>query len=171
MKVILFGATGMVGQGVLRECLLDAGIESVLVVGRQPNTAPTKVVITPEHVLSINGKKVFPIGFTIPPPLDGKTPSGKPAFEELRSAGGLFIRTGPMWDEEADRKYFAWDTEWVEREKAYMRRPQRLGCTACAWLKESRNIDASIRIARMRLRKVVRFFKNNPGLGRLERSG
>jgi uncharacterized protein YbjT (DUF2867 family) len=24
MKVILFGATGMVGQGVLRECLLDA---------------------------------------------------------------------------------------------------------------------------------------------------
>jgi uncharacterized protein YbjT (DUF2867 family) len=36
MKVILFGATGMVGQGVLRECLLDAGIESVLVVGRSP---------------------------------------------------------------------------------------------------------------------------------------
>jgi uncharacterized protein YbjT (DUF2867 family) len=34
MKVILFGATGMVGQGVLRECLLDADVESVLVVGR-----------------------------------------------------------------------------------------------------------------------------------------
>ena len=30
MKVIMFGATGMVGQGVLRECLLDPGIESVL---------------------------------------------------------------------------------------------------------------------------------------------
>jgi uncharacterized protein YbjT (DUF2867 family) len=36
MKVILFGATGMVGQGVLRECLLDASVESVLVVGRSP---------------------------------------------------------------------------------------------------------------------------------------
>jgi len=36
MKAILFGATGMVGQGVLRECLLDAGVESVLVVGRSP---------------------------------------------------------------------------------------------------------------------------------------
>ena len=36
MKVILFGATGMVGRGVLRECLLDAGVESVLVVGRSP---------------------------------------------------------------------------------------------------------------------------------------
>jgi uncharacterized protein YbjT (DUF2867 family) len=34
MKVILFGASGMVGQAVLRECLLDAGVEKVLSVGR-----------------------------------------------------------------------------------------------------------------------------------------
>jgi uncharacterized protein YbjT (DUF2867 family) len=34
MKVVLFGATGMVGQGVLRECLNDARVESVLTVGR-----------------------------------------------------------------------------------------------------------------------------------------
>jgi len=34
MKVILFGATGMVGQGVLRECLLDPDVEQVLTVGR-----------------------------------------------------------------------------------------------------------------------------------------
>ncbi|HEY2914185.1 MAG TPA: NAD-dependent epimerase/dehydratase family protein [Candidatus Angelobacter sp.] len=34
MKVILFGATGMVGQGVLRECLLAGDVDSVLAVGR-----------------------------------------------------------------------------------------------------------------------------------------
>jgi uncharacterized protein YbjT (DUF2867 family) len=34
MKVVVFGATGMVGQGVVRECLLDPGIESVVSVGR-----------------------------------------------------------------------------------------------------------------------------------------
>jgi uncharacterized protein YbjT (DUF2867 family) len=34
VKIILFGATGMVGQGVLRECLLDAKIEGVLAIGR-----------------------------------------------------------------------------------------------------------------------------------------
>ena len=34
MKVVLFGATGMVGQGVLRECLLDPEVESVLAVVR-----------------------------------------------------------------------------------------------------------------------------------------
>jgi uncharacterized protein YbjT (DUF2867 family) len=35
MKVILFGATGMVGQGVLRECLLDREVERVLTVVRR----------------------------------------------------------------------------------------------------------------------------------------
>lgn len=34
MRVIIFGATGMIGRGVLRECLLDSEIEAVLTVGR-----------------------------------------------------------------------------------------------------------------------------------------
>jgi hypothetical protein len=34
MRVVLFGATGMVGQGVLRECLLDPDVESVVSIGR-----------------------------------------------------------------------------------------------------------------------------------------
>jgi uncharacterized protein YbjT (DUF2867 family) len=34
MRVVLFGATGMVGQGVLRECLLDPGVGSVVTIGR-----------------------------------------------------------------------------------------------------------------------------------------
>ena len=36
MNVVLFGATGMVGQGVLRECLLNDAVHSVLAVGRSP---------------------------------------------------------------------------------------------------------------------------------------
>src|SRR6478752_2204471 len=34
MNVLLFGATGMIGQGVLRECLLDDRVTHVLTVGR-----------------------------------------------------------------------------------------------------------------------------------------
>jgi len=34
MNVLIFGATGMVGQGVLRECLLDPQITRVICVGR-----------------------------------------------------------------------------------------------------------------------------------------
>jgi len=36
MKIIIFGATGMVGQGVLRECLLDESVSEVVAVGRTP---------------------------------------------------------------------------------------------------------------------------------------
>lgn len=36
MRVILFGGTGMVGQGVLRECLLAPDVTEVLAIGRSP---------------------------------------------------------------------------------------------------------------------------------------
>jgi uncharacterized protein YbjT (DUF2867 family) len=45
MKVILFGATGMVGQGVLRECLQDSRVDHVLLVTRQ-STGETSPKIT-----------------------------------------------------------------------------------------------------------------------------
>jgi uncharacterized protein YbjT (DUF2867 family) len=34
MKIVLFGATGMIGQGVLRECLADPSVERVVTIGR-----------------------------------------------------------------------------------------------------------------------------------------
>ncbi|MGH9678326.1 MAG: NAD(P)H-binding protein [Candidatus Acidiferrales bacterium] len=36
MNALLFGATGMIGQGVLRECLLSPEVERVRTVGRNP---------------------------------------------------------------------------------------------------------------------------------------
>ncbi|MFO0645961.1 MAG: NAD(P)H-binding protein [Polyangiales bacterium] len=37
MKVILFGATGMIGQGALRACLADAAVTRVLSISRSPS--------------------------------------------------------------------------------------------------------------------------------------
>lgn len=37
MNAILFGATGMVGQGILRECLLDPGVQHILSIVRAPS--------------------------------------------------------------------------------------------------------------------------------------
>jgi uncharacterized protein YbjT (DUF2867 family) len=34
MRVLVFGATGMVGQGVLRECLQDPDVQLAVTVGR-----------------------------------------------------------------------------------------------------------------------------------------
>jgi len=36
LRVLIFGATGMVGQGVLRECLQSAEVEHVMTIGRTP---------------------------------------------------------------------------------------------------------------------------------------
>lgn len=36
MKILIFGATGMIGQAVLREALLDPRVDAVTVVGRAP---------------------------------------------------------------------------------------------------------------------------------------
>lgn len=35
IQTILFGSTGMIGQGVLHECLADDNVESILVINRQ----------------------------------------------------------------------------------------------------------------------------------------
>jgi nucleoside-diphosphate-sugar epimerase len=40
MKVILFGASGMIGQAVLRECLIDAQVEKVLSITRSAGEMP-----------------------------------------------------------------------------------------------------------------------------------
>jgi hypothetical protein len=51
IKAILTGATGMVGEGVLHECLLHDDVEEVLVVGRRScgvNHPKLKEIIVPD---------------------------------------------------------------------------------------------------------------------------
>ena len=36
MKAVVFGASGMVGQAVLRECIMDMSVDSVVAVTRSP---------------------------------------------------------------------------------------------------------------------------------------
>ncbi|MDR6780407.1 putative NADH-flavin reductase [Paenibacillus peoriae] len=50
MKVILYGATGMIGQLALRESLLDAEVEHVLAIVRKPatNHHPYQEVVFPD---------------------------------------------------------------------------------------------------------------------------
>ena len=54
MRVIIFGATGMVGQGVLRECLLDSGVDRVRVVGRSPTGVQHPKLLETVHADSWN---------------------------------------------------------------------------------------------------------------------
>ncbi len=110
-------------------------------------------------------QEVFPIGLTLPPAPDANTPSGRLAFEELRDSGVLLIRTGPVVDNEEGKKFSAWDAEWAEREKQFMSAAAHAGLYCAPWLKEMAVIDAKHPEREDRLRRVVRFFKDNPGLG------
>lgn len=69
------------------------------------NRQTTKVVINADQVLEINGKKVFHIGFDLPPPPTAKAYNGKNAIRELRDAGATFLQTGPggkeTWSDDA----------------------------------------------------------------------
>ena len=61
------------------------------------------MAINQDLVLELEGKKIFPIGFTMPPPPDGRTPGGRDAIQELADAGATFLRTGVMgraWSDE-----------------------------------------------------------------------
>src|SRR5438045_8076172 len=78
----------------------------------EPNRQPSRVTIDENNVIVVNGRKVFPIGFTMAPKPETTAPSGKPALEELRDAGALFMRTGPMGPDSN------WDN-WIEEEQKW----------------------------------------------------
>ena len=64
MRVILFGGSGMVGQGVLRECMLEPEVESVLAIGRSPSG------FTHAKIKEINRKDLYDLS-SIEPELKG----------------------------------------------------------------------------------------------------
>jgi uncharacterized protein YbjT (DUF2867 family) len=65
MKAILFGATGMVGQGVLRECLLDPRVDAVLSVGRNPTgqSHPKLSEWVPQDLFDYSGSDAQLMGY------------------------------------------------------------------------------------------------------------
>jgi hypothetical protein len=125
---------------------------------------PSHVAITSDHVLSINGKPTFTIGFTHPPPPDARAPNGKLALEEFRAAGAVFIRTGPMATPAGQPKS-CWDDAWIARQTAYLDAAARAGMYCLPSLKELSAIGENSFKREARLRYIVRRFKNHPGLG------
>lgn len=134
------------------------------IAAAEQNTSPSKVVITPEHVLAIDGKPVFTIGFTVPPAPDARAPNGKLALEEFRDAGAIFIRTGPMRDFDGGAES-RWDDAWIAREKEYMDAAAHAGMYCLPWLKELSAVGDARPAREEKLRRIVRMFREHPGMG------
>lgn len=96
MNVVVFGATGMVGQGGLRECLLDPGVEAVLSVGRSPagQSHPklreivhkdlTDFVVRPAGIIPLHG-------------ITSRTPLDRAAYTLTRPLWPLLYKMFPQY--------------------------------------------------------------------------
>ena len=108
-------------------------------------------------VLEVNGKKVFPIAFTMPPPPGSKAPNGKNSIEELRAAGATFLRTGVMAR--------AWDEETIAQEQEWLDAAARNGMLCLLNPRELSSIEPDDAAKEALLRRLVNRFKDHPGLG------
>ncbi|HEX8524996.1 MAG TPA: hypothetical protein VF669_22285 [Tepidisphaeraceae bacterium] len=118
----------------------------------------TQVQINPDQVLLVNGRKIFPVGFTMPPKPDATTPDGKNGIQELHDAGATFFRTGPSGNGN-------WDDKYIQIERQYMDAAARHGMYCLPWLKELSALDDKHPAREQMLRKVINTFKDHPGMG------
>jgi hypothetical protein len=119
--------------------------------------AGSHVTVNADGVLVIDGRKTFPIGFTMPPPPDGKTPSGRDGTAELRSAGATFLRTGVMAR--------GWDDAAIEQERRWQDAAARNGMHCWVSLRELGSIGPDDAAKEVHLRRLVGQFKDHPGMG------
>src|SRR5919198_632547 len=118
------------------------------------------VTIAPTGALAIGGQKAFPLGLSRPPPVGGKTPDGKDGWQEIRSGGASFVRTG-----RAD-----WNAQEID---AQIAAEQKLEDAAAAhglhcwlWLGALPNLPTTEGSPKEQLlTKVVDAFKPPPALG------
>jgi len=118
---------------------------------------PAQRAIDSHGVLVLGGKKIFPIGFTMPPPPDGRTPEGKDAMAELREAGANFLRTGPMGT--------AWNNDALELEQRYQDAAARNQMHCLVNLRELGSLDEKASAREEQLRALVTRFRAHPGMG------
>jgi hypothetical protein len=115
------------------------------------------ITLDPSGVLLIDRKKVFPIGFTMPPPPDGKTPHGRNGIEELRDAGATFLRTGAQGG--------PWTDAVIANERKWQDAAAKYGMHCWVFLRELGGIPEGNPQREAMLRKVITAFKDHPGMG------
>jgi hypothetical protein len=119
-----------------------------------------RVAIDTTGALVVDGKKVFPLGVSLPPPVGGKTPDGKDAWKELKDGGVSFVRTGRA----------NWNAEEIDAQIAAEQKLQDAaaghGLLSWLWLGDLPNLPTTAGSPKEQLlTQVVDAFKAHPGLG------
>jgi hypothetical protein len=118
------------------------------------------VTVDPTGALVVGGKKVFPLGVSLPPPVGGKTPEDKDAWQELADGGVSFVRTGrATWDAQQIDAQIAAEQKLEDAAAAH-------GLLSWLWLGDLPNLPTTAGSPKEQLlTKVVDAFKAHPGLG------
>lgn len=119
--------------------------------------APARVTIAAGGILQVNGASVFPIGLTMPPAPDTKSPDGGGALAALHADGVSFIRSGPNRGR--------WDDAAIESELTVEDAAARAGVYCMPFLRELGAIGPKDDGHAQALRKLVARLKDHPGLG------
>lgn len=119
--------------------------------------AGSVVTLNSDGVTVINGEPVFPIGFTLGPPPEGRTPEGKDGLQELADAGATFLRTGPTGG--------GWDEDVLAREQEWEDAAAEHGLLCWVFLRELGSVGTDQPEREALLRRVVTRFRDHPGLG------
>jgi hypothetical protein len=114
------------------------------------------VTVNADKVLVLNGRKVFPIGFSPGPPLNSKTPTGKDALQELRDAGALLVRMAQTAN---------WDSSLIVTQQANLDWAYQHGMFCWVNLRELSKFPAGDAATEAALRNLVNTFKTHPALG------
>lgn len=118
--------------------------------------AASVVTIDPDKVLVINGRKVFPITMSPGPPINGRTPLGDDALEELHDAGVLMFRMAQTTD---------WNSQVRSNQQAALDWAAQHGMYCMVNLRELSAFAAGNTTRETALRSLVNQFKNHPALG------
>ena len=117
----------------------------------------TTVRFDENQVMVINGRKVFPIGVSLPPPPDGRTPWKRNGIEELADAGVTFLRTGVFG--------VPWDEAAIAREQKYFKAAGKCGIYCIPNLRELARLPEGDTTGAKKLRRLMDQLKNQPAMG------
>jgi hypothetical protein len=113
--------------------------------------------IAAKGVITLNGAPVFPLILSLPPPLNGTTPSGGDALAEVAGAGINFLKTGNVtWT--SSSALITTEQAWEDAAAAH-------GVHTWLNLGNLGHILTPGSSADGTLHTVVNTFKNHPGLG------
>ena len=109
-----------------------------------------------DDAIVINGRRMFPIVLSPGPPINGLTPSGGNALQELRNAGATVFRLPRTTD---------WNDQIIAEELAALDAAVAHDMYSWINLRELSNVAAGDTAKEAALRQMVNRFKNHPGLG------